>query len=190
MKVGVGWFGAIWGVGGVLAILCVAMARLMPVAVEALDGTAGPVGVLHWLAALLSLAFFGYTEGYRAFQMQFSPRVVARGASLLRSPRPVRVVLAPLFCMGFFGATRKRLIVSWSLAVGIFGLIQLVRALPQPWRGIIDLGVAIALAWGAAAILAFSVRAALGETLPIDPDVPAEPDATKPSSAKVLSINP
>jgi hypothetical protein len=142
---------------------------LAPIAREAL---AGDLGLGHWLAVGASLAFFGYTEGYKAFQRQFSPRVVARGLSLLHDPPPTRVVLAPLFCMGFFGATRKRLVVSWSLALGIVVLVQLVRALPQPWRGIVDLGVVAALGWGAIAILAIGARALGGARPAVATDIP------------------
>ncbi len=161
--------GAAWGITGVVGLLAFAVARLAPVAAEAL---AGPLDPVHWVAVAASLAFFGYTEGYRAFQRQFSPRVVARAFALLHRGTPLSVLLAPLFCMGFFGATRKRMIVSWSLTGGIVLLIAAVRALPQPWRGIVDLGVVFALVWGAVAILAFAARAALGEGPRVPADLP------------------
>ena len=41
---------------------------------------------------------------------------------------------------------------SWSLVLAILGAVVLVGRLPVPWRGIIDLGVAAALAWGLVAI--------------------------------------
>lgn len=163
--------GAAWGILGVVGILGFAIVRLAPIAADALGGTY-PLGSLHWLAVAASLAFFGYTEGYKAFQRQFSPRVVARGLSLLEPAPPLRLVLAPFFCMGFFGATRRRMIVSWTLTAAIVALVVGVRALPQPWRGIIDLGVVLALGWGAVAILAIAVKAVAGDRPGIAADLP------------------
>src|SRR5690349_7859679 len=102
------------------------MLRLGPRAVEAIH--AG-LTTLQWIALAASVAFNLWAEGIRAFQMQFSPRVVARAAALARmpSPRPLHVALAPLFCMGLIHATRKRLIVGWSVVIGVIGLVTLVR---------------------------------------------------------------
>lgn len=164
-----GQIGAVWGVVGVIALLLFAVVRLTPIAQEALDLAAHP---LHWMGFAASLVFFAYTEGYRAFQKQFSPRVVARAFTLLDNPRPLRVIFAPLFAMGYFGATRKRMIVSWCLTAGIIVLIRLVGALEQPWRGIIDFGVVIALLWGVGSIVAFAYLAVSGQQPDIAPDVP------------------
>lgn len=50
-------------------------------------------------------------------------------------------------------ATKKRLIVSWSLTVGLSLLVGLVKRLPYPWRNIVDAGVVVGLTWGSLAIL-------------------------------------
>ncbi|RMG17993.1 MAG: hypothetical protein D6729_07750 [Deltaproteobacteria bacterium] len=101
-----------WGVGGVALLLLQAVIRLTPRAVEPLvDGSAGPV---HLGLYLLSVLFNGYAEGYRAFQKQFSPRVVVRAFWLAEHPRPVLLLVAPLFCMGHLHATRRRLILAWG----------------------------------------------------------------------------
>lgn len=170
MKAGWGVFGAIWGISGVVALLMYAVVRLTPIAAEALDGS---LGSLHYLGILASLVFFGYTEGYRAFQKQFAPRVVARALSLLDHATVPRVVLAPAFAMGYFGATRRRMIASWLLTAGIIVLIQLVGMVAQPWRGIIDLGVVVALLWGAAAIFIFALYALGGHVPSVSKDLPA-----------------
>lgn len=164
------WLGALWGITGVIALLLYAVVRLSPIALEALSGR---LGSLHYAALLVSIAFFGYTEGYRAFQLQFSPRVVARALSLREHATWPRVLLAPAFAMGFFGATRRRMIVSWVLTASIVVLIRLVGATPQPWRGIIDAGVVVALGWGAVAIGVYAIRALGGEDLLIPTDLPA-----------------
>lgn len=164
-----GWLGSIWGIGGVIAILGMAIGRMMPMAEEAL---AGPLGPMEWVAVAASLVFFGYTEGYRAFQRQFSPRVVVRGLSLVEQPLLHRILFAPPFCMGFFGATRKRMTVSWVLTAGLVILILLVKQIPRPWRGIIDLGVVVALGWGVVAIVAFWARALAGRPPQVPADLP------------------
>ncbi len=164
-----GQFGALWGILGVVTLLLFAVYRLSPIAGAGLQAS---TEMVHWIGIIGSLIFFAYAEGYRAFQKQFSPRVVVRAFSLLKQPTFLRVLLAPPFAMGFFGATRKRMIVSWCLTAGIIVLIVLVGKLSQPWRGIIDLGVVVALLWGTAAIIIFAVRALLGYPLDIPADLP------------------
>lgn len=166
---GIGRVVFFWGVGGVLAILFNAIFRLWPVVKEAL---AMDLTALQWAGLILSVAFLGYAEGYKAFQRGFSPRVVARALALGRRPQLLRAVLAPIFCMQLFGAVRRRLIVSWCVTLGVFGLILWVRSLPQPWRGIVDAGVVVALSWGSGAILWFSWWALSGRPLSVSDDIP------------------
>ena len=54
--------------------------------------------------------------------------------------------------MSLVGAGKREMIRSWSLVLAILGAVVLVGRLPVPWRGIIDLGVTAALAWGLVAI--------------------------------------
>jgi hypothetical protein len=159
-----------WGIAGVVALLVKAIVRLTPLAVEPL--TAGGLGVLHVVALVGWTATSIYTEGYKGFQKQFSPRVVARAQYLTAHPRPLHVVLAPAYCMGLFHATRRRLIVSWAITLFVIAAVILVRMMPQPWRGIVDAGVVIALAWGTIALLYFAARGAAGDRMPVEPDVP------------------
>ena len=108
------------------------------------------------------------------FQRAFSPRVVARARWLRRHPRPLPALLAPLFCMGLFHATPKRLRVSWGITLMVVGLIAGVRHLPAPWRGLVDAGVVVGLSWGTAAILGWGLVALTGGALPVAPDVPGD----------------
>lgn len=170
----VGKLGAVWGVAGVCLLLGSAVSRLTQGALASFEY---PLDVVHYAAYVASVVFMAYTEGYKAFHKQFSPRVVARARYLAENPTPIRVLLAPLFCMGFFHATRKRLIVSYALSFGVILLILLVRSLEQPWRGIVDLGVVVALAWGVAAIGYFALQAMSGKSLPVPDDVPTEAPA-------------
>jgi hypothetical protein len=162
----------VWGIGGVLLLLGDAVYRLLPVALE-LRGRA--LSLVEVVVLVGWLAVAGYAEGYRGFQTQFSPRVVARAIYLGEHPRPLYVVLAPLYCIGLVHATRRRMITSWTLTVTIVALVLLVRELPQPWRGIVDAGVVVGLTWGAFALAYFTARALRGASMPVPPDLPSSP---------------
>ncbi|HTL36547.1 MAG TPA: hypothetical protein VL326_25615 [Kofleriaceae bacterium] len=156
-----GW----WGVVGVIAILGKAIYQLTPIALAAHDV---PFNTLQWIVLAVWVVFIVYSEGYRAFHKAFSPRVVARAQHLSAHPRALYVAIAPLYCMGLVHATRKRLIVSWCVTLGIIGLVLLVRQLDQPWRGIIDGGVVLGLSVGVLSILYFALAKQPG----VAPDVP------------------
>jgi hypothetical protein len=133
-----------------------AIHRLGVLALEAHRMPLGPGQVV------LSIAWIGlnaYAEGYRAFQQRFCPRVVVRALHLARNPRPLFVLFAPLYCMAFFHATRRARVAAWATSLMVVCFIVLLRHVPQPWRGIVDGGVVVALAWGAAAILFLLMRA-------------------------------
>jgi hypothetical protein len=91
---------------------------------------------------------------------------------LASHPRPLHVALAPFFCTGLFHATRRRMIASWLLYAGIIALILAVRALDQPWRGMVDAGVVVGLSWGAVSILIYYVRALAGHPPAVSPELP------------------
>lgn len=160
----------LWGVLGFCALLFNALLRLTPIALEPLGDGMAP---WQWAVLVVWVAFNGYTEGYKAFQKQVSPRVVARAQWLAHNPKPALVVFAPLFCMGFFYATRKRMIVSWTITVMIVVLVVSIRHVDQPWRGIVDCGVVVGLGWGLAAQLWYLGRGLLGHEMVVDPDLPA-----------------
>jgi hypothetical protein len=159
---------------GVAALLLRAIWGLAPVAVEAL--TRHRLSVAQWVLAVGGAAFFGFFEGYKGFQRGFSPRVVARALHLARDPRPLHVLLAPIFCMGLIHAARRRLVASWVLLVVITGAVLSMRLVPQPVRGIVDLGVVVGLGWGLVALLVFAARAAAGSPARVPADLP--PSAT------------
>lgn len=174
---------AFWGVGGTVVILAEAIYRLTAIAVGTLRREGLTAGQAAFLVAWC--AFIVYVEGYRAFQKRFSPRTVARAFYLAEHPRPLHVVLAPLYCMALIHTTRRRLIASWILVVGIVSVILLVRLLPPVYRAIIDGGVACALAWGTGVMLVYFVKGLRGAKIPIDPDVPEEQAArVKAESAR------
>jgi hypothetical protein len=164
-----GIFGACWGALGVSALLGSAIWRLSPYAWEVL---AMDLSTLQWILLVVNVIFMAHSEGYKGFQKAFSPRVAARTRYLFDHPHALRSLLAPLFCMGFFHATKKRLIVSYVLTAAIIGLIVLVRMLSQPWRGIVDAGVVVGLGWGLMAYWVFLVQAFAGGAFAYDPEVP------------------
>jgi hypothetical protein len=164
-----GTSGAIWGLTGVFLLLGSAVYRLSLIARAAFSYE---LGWQHWTTLLLCILFMAYAEGYRAFQQRFSPRVAARAKYLRSHPDLLHALFAPLFCMGFFYATKRRKITSISVTAGIIVLIVLVRLLPQPWRGIIDLSVVVGLGWGIVSLAIFVYRAFASDDFDYPPDVP------------------
>ncbi len=165
----VGVLGVVWGIVGVFALLLVAIYRLAGRAMEAWDHgfTAG-----QWVIAVVMVVFMAYAEGYRGFQRSFSPRTAARLRYLRDSPDPLRSMFAPIFALGMFHATRRTRITIWTLYTGILILILLLRFVEQPWRGIIDAGVVVGLAWGTASLAACTVRALTRAEFDVSPKVP------------------
>lgn len=145
-------------------LLLQAIWRLTPYAIEpVVDGMQG----WQWAMYVGWIGISGWAEGYRGFQKRFSPRVVQRAFWLAAHPRPLHVLLAPIYCMSYFHASRRGKAVAWLVLVFIVCAVIAVRFLDQPWRGIIDAGVVIGLIWGLGAIVLFWVRA-----VQRDPGVP------------------
>ncbi len=163
------WLAWGWGVGGVVAVLLQAVVRLWPRAATVFDGSLTGFQVamaVGWVAFML------YTEGWRGFHKQFSPRVIVRAAAVAEDGRAWLVLLAPAVAMGLLHATPRRLLVSRLLVAGIVLLVLLVRLLPSPWRAIVDLGVVLGLLAGTVSIVWFAVRAVQGRPPPVDAELP------------------
>lgn len=116
------------------------------------------LGAQHWLALGVSIFYMAYAEGYKGFHLGFAPRVIARATYLRANPRLLHVILAPAFCMGYIHATRRRKLLSFGLTSMIICFVLIVRALPQPWRGIVDAGVVAGLMLGIVSILFFHLQ--------------------------------
>ena len=82
---------------------------------------------------------------------------MARARYLAVNPRPLHVLLAPLFCMGYIYATRKRQLMSIALTLMIICFVLIARMMPQPWRGIVDAGVVVGLTLGVLSIAYFLI---------------------------------
>jgi len=158
-----------WGLGAILLLLGSAIYRL---GLISLDMFSYPMGWLHWLALFVSLVFMGFSEGYRGFQKGFSPRVASRIYYLAQNPTPLRLLLAPAFCLGLFDVERKRQMITLTLMVAIVLVVQVVHLMPQPWRGIIDAGVVLGLGWGVITLLIFTVSAFVSREFEHVPEMP------------------
>lgn len=112
------------------------------------DAFALPWQWYHWLIFVANTLFMAYSEGYRGFQKGYSPRLVARAQELQQNATPFTAALAPLYCMSYFSAPRRRMITAWVVTAIILLLIVIFHHLPQPWRGILDAGVVVGLSWG------------------------------------------
>ena len=163
---------ATWGIVWVSLLLGRAIWRLTPYAIDVWTEdlmTAGQKWLfIGWLVAN------AYLEGYRGFQLRFSPRVVSRAVYLGQNPRPLWVILALPFCISLFHSTRRQKTVSWIFIGALVLLIWWVRSLPQPWRGIVDGGVVLGLVWGLAVIWWLFARYLIGAKIPPPSDLPLE----------------
>lgn len=167
----IGVLGAAWGAAGVIAILSFAVYRLLPRAIEAFEMGLTPVQWLITVAVCLAMA---YSEGYRGFQLHFSPRTAARVRYLRDRPHGLRALFAPLFAMGFFHATRRTRWTAYGITCAVIFFVVLVQRLDQPWRGIVDAGVVVGLSWGVLSFAGFVIRALTRPTYPVSPEVSAE----------------
>lgn len=153
------------------ALLMQAIWRLTPLALEPWERdlmTPSQKGIyIGWL--ILN----AYLEGYRGFQLKFCPRVVSRAVHLGKEPTWIHVLLALPFCMSLFHASRKQLRSSWLFLIALVLLITAVRALPQPYRGMVDGGVVIGLAWGLLVIWWLFAKFLAGLGAPAPTDLPA-----------------
>ena len=95
-----------------------------------------------------------------------------RARHIRNHPNLVRIVLAPLFCMGYFETTRRRLVSVYLLTIGIVVLVIMFHQLSQPWRGVLDAGVVFGLAWGVISLLWCSFTALGKADYPYSPELP------------------
>lgn len=161
--------GAVWGVVGIVLLLILAITRLVPHAAESLHYG---LSTLQIILAFAWCCFMVISEGYDGFQKRFAPRVVARAQYLYRSGTDIELLLAPLFCFGYFKSSLKRLVVSYIVTTLIVIAVAVVSHVPAPWRGIIDAGVVSGLVYGVLAIAVFGMKAIRHSTYIADPVIP------------------
>eukprot|EP00562_Extubocellulus_spinifer_P001614 CAMPEP_0178483268 /NCGR_PEP_ID=MMETSP0696-20121128/7147_1 /TAXON_ID=265572 /ORGANISM="Extubocellulus spinifer, Strain CCMP396" /LENGTH=238 /DNA_ID=CAMNT_0020110781 /DNA_START=221 /DNA_END=937 /DNA_ORIENTATION=+ len=166
-----------WGTGGFVYILLRSIRKIVPIAMEPFGDGAVALNRVQLVMYILTCLWFAYVEGYKGFQCKFSPLVVSRSLTLHPRSPPHHLLLAPLYSMGLFHATKKRVIVSWSVSLGVAALVAGVKRMPYPWRNIVDAGVVVGLTWGMLSILVGYVLACAKGVSPADPALPEE--ATK-----------
>ena len=141
-----------WALGGVSLLFLLAVVRLGRRGVETVQAGLGPA---EWTALIFLVLLFLVGEGWGALQRKWVPRVVQRAAELRRGSALHHRVLAPLYGMSLIGGCARSKARAWAGTVAIVMAVLVVRSFPEPWRGMVDLAVASALAWG---LLAMAVE--------------------------------
>ena len=161
-----------WGIIGLLSLLCFAVFRLSLYTFESLQM---PLHWMHWCVLFGFTALMAHSEGYKGFQKKFSPRFAARSKYLLSNATPLQLLLAPLFCMSYFHAPKKRVITTCALTIMIVIFIYFFRFIPQPWKGLLDAGVVIGLIWGIIATVIHCFKAFTDNSFYWDAEVQVTP---------------
>ena len=152
-----------------LSVGAAPVADVVPIALEPIKN--GDMNPFRWGVLVSWTAFMTYIEGYSAFQKKFSPLVVKRAFTLADNPGFFNYFLAGPYSMGLFNATSRRFKVSWIISTMVFGIVQAVKRLPYPWRGIADAGVVAGLTYGSLSILMIHLSTLFTGTTP---DINAE----------------
>ena len=139
-----------WAVSGVAGLFAWAVYRL---GARGLETLRSGLGVFEWTAAVVLTAAFVYGEGLVALDRRWVPRLFERARRLRGERRLLPRVLAPLYGLALLGSDRAEVARGWAGTLAIVVAVLVVRALPEPWRGIVDFSVAAALAWGLSAIV-------------------------------------
>jgi len=170
-----------WGAFGVVGYLSYGIQKVVPIV---LDGLGAIDQWWQWGLLGACLLFFAYVEGYKGFQLGFSPRVVSRAYIVSEEAEGApfwHKLLAPAFCIGYFHGTKKRVITSWVVTLVIFAVVVGVKQLDNPYRAIIDAGVIVGLMWGVVSIIVLFVQQITREKPPdFDPALPEDTMYTKP----------
>lgn len=154
----------VWGIVQILSILANAIKRLIPIALQPIFQS--DITTFQWIIFSSWSLYMAYAEGYKGFHLKFSPMVVERAFNLHNNPSIVNYIFAGPYSMGLFGASRKRMVISWAVTIGIFSLVKIVKLLPYPYRSIVDAGVVVGLTVGFFSICWLSLQALLGRKSP------------------------
>jgi hypothetical protein len=138
---------AIWGFGGVCLLIVSAILRMSEHGLEAL-AVYESFTATQWALLVSMLPYMAYSEGYKGFQKRFSPRLAARVAYVAEHGSFLQRLFAPVFCMGYFAINKREMIITYALTIMIMGFIVGFKYMPQPWRGIADMGVVVGLVYG------------------------------------------
>ncbi len=163
-----GILASIWAISGLMLLLGFACWRLSAYTIASFSM---PLNWLHWVVFIAWTIFMAHGEGYKGFQLKFSPRFAARCKYLLSNATWMQTIFAPLFCMAYFHAPKKRVIATVALTIMIIIFIFMFRLIPQPWKGLLDFGVVFGLAWGAVSTTFYCYKAFTDESFKWDNEV-------------------
>ena len=167
-----GWCAFVYGIAVFVVIIVGAIINLSSHVVQALQYDLSP---MQWIVMVINVVLMAYYEGLKGFQRSYSPRLVARAKSLVNQRTLRQLLLAPAFCMGFFDAPHRRVIAAYLLTVVILAFVFIFRALPQPWRGVLDVGVIVGLSWGLTATFYFLIKYVRSPNETVSPEIVSAP---------------
>ncbi len=147
---------ASWAVGFVALTLFEPVVRLGVRGLRTIEAGLSPT---EWVALAIVVPTLWWAEGYRALQRRFVPHLVARAFEAAERLRGIAVLGAPLSALSLAWADRRAMARAWAGVAAITIAVLVVRRLPEHARGIVDLGVAVALGWGLAALVVQFVKA-------------------------------
>lgn len=150
----------IYSIGGVIAIFSSAIYRLYPHVHESFSYE---FSISNWIVLSVYLIVMIVGKGYFALHRGFVPRVINRSEQLIENGKLIDRLLAPLYCMGFFKAPKKRMLISYVMILLIVSFIVSASKISQPWRGIIDIGVIIGLSLGILSLLFLGIKKLISE---------------------------
>lgn len=143
---------SLWAVIALSAALLEAIYRL---GARAASVIFAGLSAQQWVWLLVIVALFVWAEGVRALHGRFVPGVLERLPVL--SPFPLAIVLAPFEALGLLKAPAKTRLRALATVAAIVAAVLVVRQLPEPWRAMIDAGVAVALSVGVVSLLVRSL---------------------------------
>ncbi len=163
-----GLIAAVWAIVGLLVLLGFASWHLSAYTITSFQMS---LTWIHWVVFFGFTIFMAYSEGYKGFQKKFSPRFAARCKYLLNNTTVLQLILAPIFCMAYFHAPKKRVIATFALTIMIILFILSFRFIPQPLKGILDFGVVIGLIWGVISTVYYCFKAFTDDNFNWDDEV-------------------
>lgn len=149
----------VWAFAGVVLLLGRASVTLTWKGYQEILASPQTLAGADWAVLVSVIVFFVWGEGWLALHRRWAPRVLKRILDLAPTTAIGTVLPGPLYAMGLVGAPRRTLIRTWIGVATIVMAVVLVRAMHQPWRAMVKLGVGGALALGVASLVLRAVRA-------------------------------
>ncbi len=140
-----------WAFAAVLALLVQPMIGLASDGARGLFSTGLSAG--EWIGFVVIVGLFAWGEGVMALARRWVPSVDRRIRALDETSPALELLLAPLAALFLYAAPASTLRKGWLGAGAILAAIAIVSRLADPWRSMIEVGVACALAIGPTALV-------------------------------------